>query len=477
MRSGNYTSIRRLVLPYESMWGIINKFRLLNHVAPFALKQILKALSDGSLDCDVYPYRLTKWNYSNSLTFRDDLVSSLTAIPIDEMLTHQITSVIDIKDLRWLSSCSSLRFCPSCLAKGYHSIFHQIAFFEKCPIHDQKLKTTCSHCNTDFIYELIDAPVMPFVCSRCSTSIWSRYTQKGGVLIEQLLQFSPNVLTGFKDLFDWLVSLKSSPLIRQRFSETLVHAGPDVPRISVRERYAVWQETRNGGDVPSLAMPLSVSMQHHTVTFGAHISRKELLFCMAYRLGRYSRSLKFGSRWVESKVVNCEDGSKMLGPVYKSIRRHEFKTLIHEGIHCPIPGFASHTIRLPDRCRGCPWAKAYALWRQYWSSRLADPMYFWLDINQHFQDVMHPRVSKWATLWLFALQCLWELRQAIYLIEEQGIRRVDTEKNLRGDFSFTWILKDSPPATNPVFHFWTKSLSYTQKLVCSENEGQTEADK
>lgn len=473
MQVGKYTNISRLVLPYESMWGIISKFRLLNRIAPFHIKQIFKTLSGDTLDSNVSLYHLglTKWNYSNSLTYRSDLVASLTSISIDQLFNHQITSAIDIKDLQWLSVCSHLRFCPSCLASGYHSIFHQMTFFEECPIHNEKLRTKCSYCNANFVYELIDAPVTPFVCPKCNRSIWSRYNQKGGALVEQLLRINLDQRSGLNELFEWLSTFRACPLIRQRFSEALFENGQDVPRITVREVYSVWHDTQSGRDIPAYATPLSVTMRHHTIKFGAHTSGKEQLFCMAYKLGRYSKALRFGGRWVESKAQDCEDGSIMLGPIYKSINRHEFKMLLHRGISCRIPGYASHSIRIPGRCRQCAWAKAYALWREYWSSRLSDPTYCWLDISLQLQDVMNPRVSKWAALWLFSLQCLWELRQAIYLIEQQGDRRAQTESNLQGDLSFTWILEDSPVDRKPIFHFWTKGLSYNQKFACRESKG------
>lgn len=451
------------------MWCILGKFRLINHVSPITIKTILKNGLKDSLFHDVYPYKLTRWNYNNTFVFRTDLISSLTSIPVEEMLTHQLTSVVDIKDLQWLSWCYYLRYCPSCLENGYHSIFHQLSFFEKCPIHDEKLTTTCSHCKTDFKYELVDAPVMPFICPWCHTSVWSRYARKGGALVEQLLRFSPTMVSAFDDLFEWLVNLKTSPLIRQRFSEPIAETGPDLPRISAREIYSLWHGTGTGCKVPSLAEPLSASLQHHSVVFGAYTSAKLQLFCMAYTLGRYSKSMKRGSRWPTWKSESCEDGSGMLTPIYKAIRRHEFKQLIRNGIRCPIPGYASQSVRIPKRCRGCKWAMAYVLWREYWRARLADSTYCWLDIESLFQDVVNPRISKWAALWLFSLQCLLELRQAIFLIEGQGIRSMAIGKTLRGDFSFTWVLEESPHGGNSIFHYWTKSLSYNPTFACREN--------
>lgn len=469
MGSGIYTSIRRLVLPYESMWCILGKFRLINHISPAAIKKILKNELKDSLFHDVYPYRLTRWNYNNTFVFRADIISSLTSIPVEEMLTHQLTTVINIEDLQWLSWCYYLQYCPSCLAKGYHSIFHQLSFFERCPIHDEKLTTACSHCKVDYNYELVDAPVVPFICPRCHTSVWSRYARKGGVLIEQLLRFSPAMVSALNDLFEWLVTFKTSPLVRQRFTEVLSEAGPDLPRISAREIYSIWHDTGTGYEIPSLAEPLSASLQHNSVYFGSHTSAKMRLFCMAYTLGRYSKWMKRGSRWATWKSVSCEDGSSMLAPIYKAIRRHEFKQLNRNGVRCPIPGYAARSVRIPEQCRGCKWAMAYVLWREYWGARLADSTYCWLDIEVLFKDVVNPRVAKWAGLWLFSLQCLWELRQAIFLIEGQGISSIDSGKILRGDFSFTWVLEESAHGANSIFHYWTKSLSYNQTFACREN--------
>lgn len=68
------------------------------------------------------------------------------------------------------------------------------------------------------------------------------------------------MVAAFNDLFEWLVTFKTSPLIRQRFSEALSEAGPDLPRISAREIYSLWHDTGTGCKVPSLAEPLSASL-------------------------------------------------------------------------------------------------------------------------------------------------------------------------------------------------------------------------
>lgn len=42
----------------------------------------------------------------------------------------------------------SFRFCPACLATGYHTLLHQLPWFRQCPWHGCALRTQCPRCST-----------------------------------------------------------------------------------------------------------------------------------------------------------------------------------------------------------------------------------------------------------------------------------------------------------------------------------------
>ena len=64
--------------------------------------------------------------------------------------------------------CSQLRFCPRCMARGYHSILHQYGSEPQCPLHGTWLESECAGCGAASAYHL-DARLLdaPFRCAQC----------------------------------------------------------------------------------------------------------------------------------------------------------------------------------------------------------------------------------------------------------------------------------------------------------------------
>lgn len=49
---------------------------------------------------------------------------------------------------------SNLRYCPICLAAGYHSTLFQIRQVERCPLHAIRLQESCQWCQAKVPYRL-----------------------------------------------------------------------------------------------------------------------------------------------------------------------------------------------------------------------------------------------------------------------------------------------------------------------------------
>lgn len=63
-----------------------------------------------------------------------------------------------------------LRLCPSCTLLGYHSVVHQIAGLERCPIHGDPLIEACPVCRRHFgAYNIRRAHA--FACPHCGNSL------------------------------------------------------------------------------------------------------------------------------------------------------------------------------------------------------------------------------------------------------------------------------------------------------------------
>lgn len=75
---------------------------------------------------------------------------------------------------RWtqrLASDQALRYCPTCLAKGFQSALCQIDALTHCPVHGDALRNNCSHCEAPMPRyawdESLDEGFMPMHCGRC----------------------------------------------------------------------------------------------------------------------------------------------------------------------------------------------------------------------------------------------------------------------------------------------------------------------
>lgn len=73
----------------------------------------------------------------------------------------------------WLRATASpyFRYCPRCLARGYHPGVHQLEILQLCPLHGCWLEVACRHCGHLAPYRLqaclLDAP---FRCANCHAS-------------------------------------------------------------------------------------------------------------------------------------------------------------------------------------------------------------------------------------------------------------------------------------------------------------------
>ncbi|WP_199032456.1 hypothetical protein [Ralstonia sp. ASV6] len=61
----------------------------------------------------------------------------------------------------------NLRYCPRCIAHGYHATLFQHVAIEKCPLHDVPLLGTCALCGYAFKPTWESVARDPFACSRC----------------------------------------------------------------------------------------------------------------------------------------------------------------------------------------------------------------------------------------------------------------------------------------------------------------------
>ncbi|MGM9488068.1 hypothetical protein [Ideonella sp. YS5] len=73
---------------------------------------------------------------------------------------------------RWLACDDRLRYCRSCLSHGHQSALAQISAIQRCPVHGELLRDTCSGCGAPAPRYAVDGSFdAPLVCSHCGDPI------------------------------------------------------------------------------------------------------------------------------------------------------------------------------------------------------------------------------------------------------------------------------------------------------------------
>lgn len=232
--------------------------------------------------------------------------------------------------------------------------------------------------------------------------------------------------------------------------------------------YCAWGDLATSSPLPAVVYgQQNLPVVHHVkVCFGSLATEKRLQICSILECIRVCVGDKVcsGREWQKWNSGHCEvDASKTLRPIFTSIRRHCFKKLRrNSGITCKLSGFAGNSYRIPQSCRLCEWARAYVLWREYWRLKLKNPLDYWRDLFAGFDKVEDAVVAEWAALWVYALQLLSGLQQAIYMAKNQSV----AGKELYPCLSCTWALVPDTSGKHPFFNYWTRQLGDTVHYGC-----------
>lgn len=159
---------------YESVWGILEKFKLANSINGHELLSIigdsetrkkisLQTVSVNSTEIvkmsHLSPSRLGKYFGVDLHNYNEKLVYSAIHVFPDKT---EIASIF----------YPALSYCPICIREGYHSIFHQIKLFEYCAFHPtEKLKLTCPNCDEIFREYSVGKKEEAFFCHECKRPI------------------------------------------------------------------------------------------------------------------------------------------------------------------------------------------------------------------------------------------------------------------------------------------------------------------
>ncbi|MGB4657972.1 MAG: hypothetical protein WBI07_02185 [Mobilitalea sp.] len=147
---------KKWIKKYESPWSILSKLCLSNKVNGYdILRHVFHKTSNE--------YSIINYKYGISVSpkLNIDVISDILGFDIEKMcketseeLLKPFFSVVDGREELYykIFYSTKLKYCPKCMSYGYHSLFHQLSFIDKCLVHDIDLVDKCPSCSQDIPY-------------------------------------------------------------------------------------------------------------------------------------------------------------------------------------------------------------------------------------------------------------------------------------------------------------------------------------
>lgn len=138
--------------PYESAWGLFSKLLALNYCRPVDVAAAI--VKDGIPHPQKLNFRDSSWididRFSEMLRVHPN---RLKRCFLDRLGFPHVTPNED--------EVAGIRYCPLCLAKGYHSVFFDLGMVGSCPVHGVKLEKPCVVCTRTLLREGLRREVSP----------------------------------------------------------------------------------------------------------------------------------------------------------------------------------------------------------------------------------------------------------------------------------------------------------------------------
>jgi len=157
--------------PGESSWSVLHKICLRNFIPP---REIVSLLTRGQSAAPEFRRNaLGDLKKPFCVGVRRELAK---AIGCDEKCLVAISvrsfagPAFQLLDLEHFSA-ESLRYCPRCIGRGFHAVYFQFLFIEKCPIHNARLVERCKNCSSRIPYSCPQRALLGFSCPKCGFSL------------------------------------------------------------------------------------------------------------------------------------------------------------------------------------------------------------------------------------------------------------------------------------------------------------------
>ncbi|MEK3994975.1 hypothetical protein MKY29_09465 [Psychrobacillus sp. FSL K6-2365] len=353
MVNSHFTWSISWIHPYESTWGIFEKFKYANAIDS---DTILSLFGNDNVQ------RLKKISNAGSgirnLISLDSIDPKLTekiiGINLVENQNNQMEKLIHIlPNVKYVGDYirNNLSYCPECLKSGFHSIFHQIRFFDYCAFHpNQKLLKECINCNKLMPeYIINNGKITAFHCSCGYSFLGSDYIRT----VFKSWQFQP--LLNEKNVATWLeldkaVAHKYSFVYPLNYTKDLGLYKNEIdylPQVAELFIAAIKNEQNNIGTVKIASKQNIFKMKSND-----HRLQEEYKEVFSYRFTDFEFKERDQLDSIFFEIY------KQTRSIYKSITRYILRKLIKDHHKC-IKIF--NKARLEGHI--CPHALAFILWK------------------------------------------------------------------------------------------------------------------
>jgi hypothetical protein len=375
---GSYCWRSDWVRPYESLLSLLDKFAYLNAASRQQITTLV-GKTNNALDPNGPKLRPDL----NSFALIDE-IGLRNLLMVDLSLIEGSTAVGYIRPAEVaLFTSTSLRYCPQCVAIGFHSSLHQLLLISHCPVHRTLLINECVNCGTaPQLYRL--SSLNKHLGQGCETC--------PGNLIDNFLKHAKNTWDDLERReLDRLAQCLRMRL-RRDWSERSDWLGsllkPRNRRMLLLPSY--WSESLGCDfDVTLARRPIRDFRGTVGTTFPRYLLKAEL------------------AQYAQTEY----EFNKDLAAIYKSISRSILKKFLRSHYVC-VRALNKHVCSAVSSQFGkgtiCVSANAYLLWRMRCEGLVDPTMVFKAGSKPKFESIyqLYDRIPQWFTRRIFALNWL-----------------------------------------------------------------------
>lgn len=274
-------------------------------------------------------------------------ISKLESLGVDVAAVFHSTPE-HYRDFYIVQYSAHLRFCPTCVRRGFHTYIFQDTRVSRCPIHQIPIEDECPQCGKSIAYAL-NASVLrnPYGC-RCGYLLWPERDEL--IWRGALSEADERILADYPKHVRVLWSLSEIICaINHAFKKNIGAGAPEPPHYQHNINFLP-----SALDIPE--WPADTFSEAPTTTGN-----------MKRLISRLPVSKRSTADLMHVRVQLMESIKARLYATYKSTRRHVAKLVgkYHEPCMSALAG-------LPLLARRhatpfvCPWAATYLAWKERW---------------------------------------------------------------------------------------------------------------